>query len=106
MKQTRRKFTRDFKITIIREIEGGKSMAEVCREHNLAASLVSKWRKEYAIDPEASFKGNGNVCTLQGKVSELERLVGKLYAENDFLKKTLSFLEKMKEEDRKIRKME
>ncbi len=31
---------------------------------------------------------------------ELERLVGKLYAENEFLKKALNFLEKRVQEDR------
>ncbi len=38
-----------------------------------------------------AFSGNGNEAA---KNQELERLVGKLYAENEFLKKALAILEK------------
>ncbi len=45
---------------------------------------------EYLKDPESAFSGNGNIYKEAAKNHELERLVGKLYAENEFLKKALS----------------
>jgi transposase-like protein len=90
---TRRKFTRDFKVSVIREIENGKTPAEVCRQHQIDQSVLSNWRKEYEADPVNAFSGCGNTYKVEAKVAEYERLVGQLYAENAFLKKALSMLE-------------
>ena len=89
----RRKFTRDFKLGLIRELEAGRSMAEVCRANDLHPSLMSKWRREYAADPENAFSGQGNTYKPEAKLAEYERLIGTLYAENAFLKKALRSLE-------------
>lgn len=40
------------------------------------------------------------------KNQELERLVGRLYAENEFLKKALSILEKKTQEEKEMPKVE
>ena len=98
----RRQYTRDFKIGVIREVESGKTLAQVSRENEIHPSLVVKWKKEYFRDPENAFRGNGNgrAYKEQARMAELERLVGQLYAENEFLKKALTRLEaKIKEEE-------
>ena len=98
----RRQYTRDFKIGVIREVESGKTLAQVSRENEIHPSLVVKWKKEYFRDPENAFRGNGNgrAYKEQARTAELERLVGQLYAENEFLKKALTRLEaKIKEEE-------
>jgi transposase len=101
MLRTRRSFTREFKISIIRELESGKSAAEVSRQNQLNEALISKWRKEYENDPEKAFSGNGNAKSESARISELERTIGKLYLENDFLKKTLKRLEENLQEYRR-----
>jgi len=90
----RRRFSREFKIEVIREIEQGAKQAEVCRKHGLHPVLVNKWQKTYHQYPETAFKGNGKQYKDEAKIAELEHLVGKLYVENEFLKKTLMNLEK------------
>ena len=100
----RRTYTRDFKISVIREVEMEKTLAQVSRENEIHPSLVAKWKKEYFRDPENAFRGNGNgrAYKEQARMAELERLVGQLYAENEFLKKALTRLEgKNKEEELK-----
>jgi transposase len=99
--KTRRKFTREFKVSVLRELETGKSVAEVCRGHGVHPSLLSRWNREYKENPETAFKGNGKICKPDAKVAEYERLVGRLYAENAFLKKALSSLENSLMEYRK-----
>ena len=95
-------YTRDFKISVIREVEMGKTLAQVSRENGIHPSLVVKWKKEYFRDPENAFRGNGEAYKEQARMAELERLVGQLYAENEFLKKALTRLEgKNKEEELK-----
>jgi len=94
MVKKRRIFPREFKIEVIREIEQGTKPAEVCRKHNLHPVLVSLWKREYHQCPDTAFQEHGNQYKDEAKIAELEQLVGKLYIENEFLKKTLTELEK------------
>lgn len=94
MKRKRRTFSREYKISVLREIQNGATQAEVCRKHELHPVLVNQWRKIYEKHPDTAFSGRGNLYKEDARIAELERLVGKLYAENAFLKKALSTLEK------------
>lgn len=105
-KVSRKKYTREFKISIIRELECGKNLAQLSRENNLHPTMISRWRLEYQKNPESAFSGNGNTYKEAARNQELERLVGKLYAENDFLKKALSVLEKRIQEEKEMSKKE
>jgi len=87
----------------MRELESGRNMTELCREHELHPSLVSKWRRQWQNNPELAFSGRGKASTSTAKIAELERLVGRLYAENVFLKKALSGLENLAAEHRRRR---
>jgi len=100
----RRSFTRDFKLSILSELDG-KTMAEVCREHSLHPVIVSKWKREYKADPEKAFSGNGNLWKAEAEVAKYERLVGQLYAENAFLKKTIRNLQIFQAEEEKRRRI-
>ncbi len=99
--KTRRHYTREFKIAVVREIETGKSLAQVSRENGIHPSLIVKWKTAYLENPEKAFSGNGRVFKDQARMAELERLVGRLYAENAFLKKALETLESRIKEERK-----
>jgi len=99
--KTRRQYTRDFKIAVVRDIETGKSLAQVSRENGIYPSLIAKWKKEYFENPENAFSGNGRDYKEQARMAELERLIGQLYAENEFLKKALKTLESRIQEERK-----
>jgi transposase len=89
----RRIFTREFKISVVREVENGKTAAEVCRENSIHPMMLYRWKREYKENPKEAFSGYGNVNKLDAKIAEYERVIGQLYAENKFLKKTLSTLE-------------
>lgn len=89
----RRSFSRDFKVSLLRELENGGSMAELCRMHAVHPSLLSKWRQEYNANPREAFSGCGNTYKLEARLAERERLIGELYAETAFLKKALIALE-------------
>lgn len=105
-KIARRRHTREFKISVIRELESGKNLAQLSRENNLHPTMISRWKLEYRKNPESAFSGNGNIYKDAAKNQELERLVGRLYAENEFLKKALSILEKKRQEEKEIPKVE
>ncbi len=99
--KARRKFTRDFKLSVLRELEGGKSAAQVCRENEVHQAMLSKWKREYGDNPQEAFKGSGNVCKLEAQIAQQERLIGQLYMENKLLKKAMSVLEIRAAEQRK-----
>ena len=101
--KTRKKFTREAKISILRELENGKSSAQVCRENGIHPSMLSKWKREYKENPLKAFIGNGNISKPEAKLAESERLIGQLYAENAFLKKVLTSLEAKLQEHQKQR---
>lgn len=104
MGKTRRKYTKEFKLSVIRELEAGVNGGELARKYDIHPALPYRWKKEYYDDPENSFSGNGNTYKLEARNAELERLVGQLYAEKEFLKKAISNLEKYKEEEKRLAK--
>jgi len=48
MKKTRRRYDREFKISIIAELESGKPLAQVAREHGIHPSLPCRWKVKLA----------------------------------------------------------
>lgn len=88
----RRTFSREFKLEIVQQLATGeKRPAQLCREHNLAPSLVQRWRTQYAQDGAQAFTPGPTteLALLEQKVTELERFCGQLALENSVLKKAL-----------------
>jgi|WetSurMetagenome_2_1015567.scaffolds.fasta_scaffold47246_3 transposase len=83
MKKTRRRYDREFKISVVAELESGKPLAQIAREHSIHLALPSRWREELAENPEKAFSGNGNQYKDQARIAELERLLGQAHAEID-----------------------
>jgi len=98
--RTKRKFTRDFKLSVVNELES-KSFAQVCREHDIHPSLLSKWRRDYKENPIEAFSGNGNLWKEDARIAQYERIIGQQCAEIAFLKKTLGVLHEKRAEERK-----
>lgn len=87
-----RTYTREFKLDLVRQVATGqKRPAQICREHNLAESVLLRWRKEYDARGEAAFteKQPSEGEALEARIAELERFCGELALENRVLKKSL-----------------
>ena len=94
MELARRVYSRDLKIAAMREIDAGRTLAEVARHLELSPKLLERWRGEWLARGEMAFPGIGRrgvspVLTELQRIGELERKVGQLTMENDFLKKAL-----------------
>lgn len=87
MNKTRRRYNRDFKISVISELEGGKPPAQISREHGIHPSLLSRWRDKLAENPEKAFRGDGKRCKANTSISEQERVSGRLDLDNDGLRR-------------------
>jgi transposase len=83
-----RRFTQDFKRSIVEQLLSETvGPAELCRRHNISSGLLYHWKKQYAsgkLNAEPSREAE-----LAARVQELERLLGKVTLENEFLKKAV-----------------
>jgi transposase-like protein len=69
----------------------------VCREHNIASSVLVRWRHEYETRGEAAFTPHQptelpETEALQARIDELERFRGQLALENSILRKAALLL--------------
>lgn len=94
MDLARRVYSRELKIAAMREVDSGRTLAEVARQLELSPSLLDRWRSEWRAKGELAFPGIGRGNTPSAfndvqRIAELERKIGQLTMENDFLKKAL-----------------
>jgi len=95
MDLSRAVYSRDLKITTMRALDAGSSTGEIARKYQLSPKLLERWRVEWRVKGEAAFPGIGRRCEHlpaldeARRIAELERKIGQLTMENDFLKKTL-----------------
>ncbi len=83
-----RNFNLEFKRQVVEELLSGEtSAAQLCRRHNISPSLLYHWKKQYS---RGKFNNEPTAeAALKDRVEQLERLVGKLTLENEFLKRGL-----------------
>ena len=86
MGKTRKTYPREFKISAVNQVIGGGQFSQVARENGIHPTLLTHWKWEYTQNPEKVFNGNGNAYKDQAQLAECQRLIGKLYAENEFIK--------------------
>ena len=81
-----RNFSIEFKKQVVEELISGSSRpSQICRRHSIVPSLLNHWKKQYNL---GKFDNEPvKEAALQDRIEKLERLVGKLTLENEFLKK-------------------
>lgn len=99
----RRTFTQEFKRKVIDQL-CVQSAAEVCREHEISPNVLSRWKREFEANPEEAFKGHGHLWKWEAKLAEKDRIIGKLYAENERLKKSIALMDRLKAEEKRRRR--
>ena len=85
-----RSFSVEFKRQVVEELQSGESrLAQLCRRHNNSPSLRYHWKRQYS---RGKFNNEPTEeAALKDRIEKLERLVGKLTLENEFLKKGLQY---------------
>lgn len=94
--KARRRFTKEFKQTAVRRLNGGQSVAEVARALEVHPSDLHRWRRELQEHGERAFNGAGKKRAEETKVAELERKIGQQSMEIDFLKRALQHVEEQR----------
>ena len=88
-------YSRDLKIAAMRALDAGSATGEIARKYQLSPKLLERWRGEWRAQGELAFPGIGKrgaglpALDDSRRIAELERKIGQLTMENDFLKKAL-----------------
>ena len=84
----RRTFSAEFKAQVVLEVlTGVKSGAQVCREHRIKDSVLSRWKQEFVERSPQLFARSDGQSQEEERIAELERLVGQLTMELQVAKK-------------------
>jgi transposase len=93
---SQRRFTREFKLEALKQLASGKSFARLARELEVHENVLRRWQHEYEKEPGRAFPGKGQGKLWLDREAELERKIGQMTLENDFLKKALRRLEEQR----------
>jgi transposase len=95
MDLSRAVYSRDLKIAAMRALDTGSTTGEIARKYQVSPHLLGRWRGEWRAKGDLAFPGGGRrgaslpAVDYARHIAELERKIGQLTMENDFLKKAL-----------------
>jgi transposase len=93
MARPRRSFSADFKAKVVVDLlTGSVTQAELARKHNLKPDLVARWKAEVLQRLPELFAGDQQSLAHQGRIAELEQLIGRQAYELEVLKKASRLL--------------
>ena len=93
MATSQRKYTAQFKARVVLEVlQGEKSPADACRTYKLYNSVLTRWKREFLERSHHVFEVPTQVGQEEGKVVELERMVGQLTMQLEIARKASKLL--------------
>ncbi len=97
MATIRRKFSREQKLQIVKEsLEEGIEILQLAKQYDVHANTLTRWRREYLQNSEASFPGNGNttLSDVEKENLKLKKELREAELERDILKKAIRIFSK------------
>src|ERR1051325_8036910 len=95
MDLSRAVYSRDLKIAAMRALDAGATHGEIASKYQVSPHLLERWRGDWRATGDLAFPGIGRLgvglpaVDDARRIGELERKIGQLTMENDFLKKAL-----------------
>lgn len=87
-----RKWSPEEKLAIVLEgIRGTRSLAEICREHQVSQTLYYQWRDKFLEAGQKALAGGAGAegdKALRVKIEKLEKIIGRQAIAIEALKKT------------------
>jgi len=91
-----RSFSPEFKFQVVLEVlTGAKRPSEVCREHQICDSVLSRWRKQFLEQGPQIFTQASKTNQDDARIGELERVIGQLTLELAAAKKASNWLDSL-----------
>lgn len=89
-KRKPRSYTDEFKQQLVQLYHNGKRKCDICREYDIATSLLDKWLKQ--AETSGSFHEKDNRSPEQQELIALHKRLKQLEMENDILKQAALIL--------------
>ena len=84
----RRTFSAEFKAKVVLELlDGSKSLSQASREYRIKDSVLSRWKQEFIERSAMVFETHASRDDRDQRITELERMVGRLTMELEMAKK-------------------
>ena len=94
MAKKRRSYTSEFKFKLVRQLlTGEKRAAQLCREHQISETSLSRWRQRFLDNGTRAFESDDSASAEKERIVELERMVGRLTMELAAAKKLSTWLD-------------
>ena len=88
-----RKFSPEFKAKIaLAALRGERTMAELCRQHRLSDSVITRWKQQLIRQAPCVFASTTPDDVQRQRIDDLERLIGQQAVELDAAKKLSAML--------------
>jgi putative transposase len=81
-----KRYTQEQIIRILREVENGKSVAEICRQYGVSEATIYRWRQKFRGLDESQLK---RLKELETENSRLKKIVAEQAMDIDALKDLL-----------------
>ena len=89
----RRKYTKDFKKDTLELLaKGDRSAPEIERDLDLSQGCISRWKREFANEGIAAFRGQGKLRPYDEEMARLKKENQYLKYERDLLKKAMAIV--------------
>ena len=88
----RRKFSAEFKARVALEaLVGDKTLAELAARHDVHPNMIAQWKRQAKESLPEAFAGkqSRDDADRESEIQALQRKIGQLTIENDFLSKFL-----------------
>ena len=71
---------------VLRQVEGGMVLADVCREHGISGATFYKWRSKYGGMDASTI---ADMKVMEDENRRLKKMFAKLSMQNELLKEAL-----------------
>jgi transposase len=94
MAKKQRDYTPDFKFQLVLQLlTGEKRAAQLCREHQVSETSLSRWRQQLLDNGAKVFENKDSASTEQDRIAELEQMIGRLTMKLAAAKKAFDWLD-------------
>ena len=94
MGNSRKKYTREFKLEAVRlVVEQGRPAREIARDLGINESLLHHWKRRFREEGALAFPGNGRVSgsEQEREIQELRKELARVKQEREILKKAAAY---------------
>lgn len=95
--ESRRKFTKEFKLAAVARLREGESVGAVARSLEVKRNDLYRWQRDLENYGVRAFPGVGQRRLEEKRIAELERKIGQQVLEIDFLKRALQHVEQQRQ---------